>query len=129
MRIQSAMLCEAAVIVGNKLYVVGGALGSYTAPQFPTRIGLSVALILETEPDLGVTGEVEISVVNDAGPPVDRAVLNATIGDPGVPFAPWLTPAWAKVEIDAQHPGRVEVLLGSEGSIEHRLPIAIVGPA
>ena len=128
MRIQSAMLCDATVITGNKLYVLGAGIGTWTVPTFPSVVSLTVALVLETDPDLGVAGDIEIAVANGAGAEMPRASIHAEIHDPGAPMAPWVSPAWARIDVPVEHPGLVEVLLGLGGSIDIRLPIAILGP-
>ncbi len=123
------MLCDATVITGNKLYVIGAGLATWVVASFPAQVSLTVAMVLETDPDLGASGEIELGVANGAGPAMPTATMHAEITDPGAPMAPWVSPCWARIDVPVEHPGLVEVLLGIGGSIEIRLPIAILTPS
>lgn len=71
MRVQSALLCDAASVREGLLHVLGGGLTYGVRPSFPAPFGVYLAVVCETEQqDLGRRVELKVVVVHvDANEP------------------------------------------------------------
>lgn len=119
------MLCEAVHILSGKLYILGGALATWTM-ALPGEFPPVVALVVETEPDLGVEGDVVARLVSPTGTTVAECTVSIVVGDPGTAGAPWVAPIWLRFDGVVLEPGRYEVVISIGGSVEARLPITIL---
>jgi len=76
------MLCDAAAIVGTKLYVLGAALATWSANEFPAEVDLALAMILETELDVGATDQLDLQVVDHQSQTLIERRMIATVNPP-----------------------------------------------
>ena len=119
------MLCDTAVIVGAKLYVIGAGLAYWSANDFPASVDLTLSMVLETEIEISATGQLDVLVVDRQANTLLAGQFAVTVNPPLVDDAPAVLPVVAPVNFVVSEPGRVEVLVSIGGSVEARLPLAV----
>lgn len=129
MRIQSAMLCSAAMVENGKLFVLGASLASWWVPEFPSVATPVLAAVIEADRDLDA-GEATFAIkaVAAGGRVLLDAKLVAQIHGPDAPGYPWVLPFIAPLEIQVEEPGPIDVTIGTESGIEARIPLFFAVP-
>lgn len=130
MRVQSAMLCEAASIENGKLFVLGASLAVWRVPAFPATVMPILAGVIEADRDLD-EGEAHFTlrVVAADGSELLRGDVAVAITGPDTPGVPWILPLLAPLQILVTQPGPLDVTLGTNAGIESRIPLMVMPAA
>ena len=71
MKIDYAILADAAQAVGGKIFILGGGWNIFRSVNYPTPVQLAVAIGIGFEPnEIGVAYPVKIAIADEAGVPV-----------------------------------------------------------
>jgi hypothetical protein len=126
-RIQSALLCDAATIENGKLFALGGGIATWWVPAFPAEATPMLAGIAEADPDLD-QGEVRFSlrVQGADGSVLLDGVLAISIQGPSMPGVPWVTAFVAPLRIPASESAPVDIVLSDDTGVVSRLPLMIL---
>jgi hypothetical protein len=89
-RLDFALLADAASTVEGKIYILGGGVSRVTAPTLPWAQSLAVCLRLIADPDddLTVEREIEISIIDPSENTILGPVKAAMVGKPPPPADP-----------------------------------------
>jgi hypothetical protein len=127
MRIQSAMLCEAASIENGKLFVLGASLATWLVPGFPGTAAPVLVAIVEADRDIDLGEARFIIQVSAAGSQeLLRAEAVVQIHGPADPGVPWILPVMMPLQISVPQPTLVDVTIGTEAGIEARIPLMVM---
>jgi hypothetical protein len=118
MRVDTALLCEAATVREGLLYVLGGGIQRIALPQYPAVMPLTIALrIMLHRTELDNPHELQIRLLEEDGDEVVRVGMGFGIGDASdLPAGeeaaiavPWNFPGRPQLP----HPGRysLEILI------------------
>jgi hypothetical protein len=127
MRIQSAMLCEAATVENGKLFILGAGLASWTVPTFPAMASPVLVGVIEADPDIDQgQASFTISVVDRAGSALLTAEVAVNIQGDKTSEVPWIIPMIAPMQIPVAAPTPLDVLISSEAGIDVRIPLVVL---
>jgi hypothetical protein len=130
MRIQSAMLCEAATVENGKLFILGAGLASWAIPAFPAVAGPVLVGVIEADPDLDQgQASFTISVVDRAGAELLKANVAVSIQGDKASGIPWIIPMVAPMQIPVSGPAQLDVLIASDAGIDVRIPLVVLQQA
>jgi hypothetical protein len=130
MRIQSAMLCEAATVENGKLFILGAGLASWAIPSFPAVAGPVLVGVIEADPDLDQgQASFTISVVDRAGAELLKANVAVSIQGDKTSGIPWIIPMVAPMQIPVSGPAQLDVLIASDAGIDVRIPLVVLQQA
>lgn len=134
MRVTAALLADAAQVVGGKLYLMGGAFDTLTAPRFPaTHRSLSLVVVVEVGPgDRNRDLEVSTTLYDEDGQEIGvRSQGTFRVG------APSTLPAGATSliplvtvfgNIQFPEPGGYVFIVEHEGQELSRIPLRVQPP-
>ena len=133
MRLQSAMLADAARVAESKLYVFGGQWDRIYAHTFPaTHAGLTVVLVIEVSYAEALTDHhLRVGLMRDGDPvgPEARGLINVGHAPGTRPGAPSYVPIALTFEsLRFDHPGRYEWAVTLNGESVGSIPLAITRP-
>ena len=131
MKLQSAMLADAARVAENKLYVFGGQWDRIYTPSFPaTHAGLTVVLVIEVSYAEALTDHhLHVALMGDGTPigPEARGVINVGHAPGTSPGAPAYVPiALPFVGLLFDHPGRYEWVVTINDEPVGSIPLEVV---
>ncbi len=83
MRVDTALLCEAATVKDGLLYVLGGGIQRIAMPEFPAPLPLTIALrIMLHRTEVEIPHELQIRLLEEDGDEVVRVAMGFGVGDP-----------------------------------------------
>ena len=130
MRLQSAMLADAARVAESKLYVFGGQWDRIYAHTFPaTHAGLTVVLVIEVSHAEALTDHhLRVGLMRDGDPvgPEARGLINVGHAPGTRPGAPSYVPIALPFEsLRFDHPGRYEWAVTLNGEPVGSIPLEV----
>jgi hypothetical protein len=127
MRIQSAMLCEAASVENGKLFILGAGVATWLMPVFPSVASPVLVAIIEADPDLDQgQATFTISVIDRAGTALVNAEVAVNIQGERPSEIPWIVPMVAPMQIQVGGPTPLDVLISTEAGIDVRIPFMVM---
>jgi hypothetical protein len=116
MKIEYALLADAAQAVGGKIFILGGGWNVFRAANYPAPAQLAVAMgIGFAANEIGIRYPVKIAIADDAGIPVVPELNGQIETGQAVPDLPKGLPikiplAW-NVSFNVPHPGRYAIVI------------------
>ena len=131
MKLQSAMLADAARVAENKLYVFGGQWDRIYTPSFPaTHAGLTVVLVIEVSYVEALTDHhLRVALMGDGKPvgPEARGVINVGHAPGTTPGAPSYVPiALPFVSLQFEQAGRYEWVISINEEPMGSIPLEVM---
>jgi hypothetical protein len=129
-RVDAALLCDAATVREGLLHILGGGATVVSRAVFPTSLGLVMAVSLTVDPD-EVAGHHEIVVelaTMDEGQALGRAGLVWEAQEiPSTPFPeiPLQLPAVVPLQLTVPRPGAYRVRLLIDDRVERELALLV----
>lgn len=130
MKLQSAMLADAARVAENKLYVFGGQWDRVYTHAFPaTHAGLTVVLVFEVSYAEALTDHhLRVALMRDGEPigPEARGLINVGHAPGSTPGAPSYVPVTLPFDmLQFDHPGRYEWVVSMNDEPMGSIPLEI----
>lgn len=131
MRVDTALLCEAATVRDGLLYMLGGAVTTAVNAEYPAELGLTLALRIMLHPTEAATlHQLEIVLQDADGERIARVLGELQVTDPalitpgdeGETLIAWSFPG--KPELP--HPGRYSFELLIDGIHQRSIPLTAV---
>lgn len=128
MRVDTALLCEAATVRDQLFYILGGAINGVVNDSYPAELGLTLALRIMVHPtEMGAPHRLEILLQDEDGQQITRVNADVQLanpelvppGDEGEILIPWNFPA--KPLLPA--PGRYSFEVLIDGSHQLSIPL------
>ena len=125
MDLQTAMLCEAATVRDGLLYILGGGVSTYTVAQYPTPLGVSLAVLIELDYlDQGEPHGFRITLLDAEACELGRAEGEfATMVELDLNVVATLPAAIPLAGMTLPAPGNYEIRLEIDGNTRARLPL------
>jgi len=134
MRVDTALLCEAVTVRDGLLFILGGGITQGGRTEFPSPLGLSLALrILARPSELAHDHELEVLLQDEDGQKITKVELRmeGTEPPPGVQIPageemglpiPWTFPGRPMLP----HPGRYSFEILIDGDLKSSVPLNVV---
>lgn len=132
MRVDTALLCDAATVRDGLLHILGGGISQVERAEFPAELGVTLALrIMVHQTEAEDVHEVRIIVQGQDGEQVTEVRAQAQLGPPpegleasdeGAILLPWDFPGRPKLP----HPGRYSMEVLIDGHHEASVPFKAV---
>ena len=116
MKIEYAVLADAAQAVGGKIFILGGGWNVYRSANYPAPVQLAVAIGMGfTSNEIGIRYPLKIVIADEAGVPVVPEFNGQIETGPAAPDLPKSLPvkvplAW-NVSFAVPHPGRYGIVI------------------
>ena len=119
------MLCEAATVRDGLLYVLGGGIACYTAPQYPIRLQVSLAVLIELNYlDQSESHKFAITLLDHQACELDRAEGEfATVQELDLDSVAILPAAISLAGFSLPEAANYEIRLEIDGDTRARLPL------
>jgi hypothetical protein len=116
MKIDSALLADAAQAVGGKVYVLGGGWNLFRAPNFPAPVQLAIAIGLGfTAEEVGIQFPLNVAIADDNGVPVVPEMKGQVETGQPAPDVPKTAsvkiPVAINISLSLPHPGSYGIVV------------------
>lgn len=121
MKIEYALLADAAQAVGGKIFVLGGGWNLFRSPNFPAPVQLAVAIGLGFMPvEVGVKCPLSVMIADEAGVPIIPEIKGQVETGQTAPDAPRTAtikiPVAINVNLSLPHPGAYGIVVTAGSS-------------
>jgi hypothetical protein len=121
MKIDYALLADAAQAVGGKIFVLGGGWNLFRSPTFPAPVQLAVAIGLGfTSNEVGVKCPLSVVIADDAGVPIIPEVKGQVETGQAAPDMPKTAsvkiPVAININLSLPHPGTYGIVVTAGSS-------------
>jgi hypothetical protein len=115
MRVDTALLCEAATVRDGLLYILGGGIQRIELPDYPAPMPLTIALrVMLHRTEVETPHELQIRLLEEDGDEVVRVGMGFGVGDPaGLPVG-----EEAAIAVPWNFPGRPQLPHAGRYSME-----------
>jgi hypothetical protein len=116
MKIDYALLADAAQAVGGKVYVLGGGWNLFRAPNFPAPVQLAIAIGLGfTAEEVGIQFPLNVAIADDNGVPVVPEMKGQVETGQPAPDVPKTAsvkiPVAINISLSLPHPGSYGIVV------------------
>jgi hypothetical protein len=116
MKIDYALLADAAQAVGGKVYVLGGGWNLFRAPNFPAPVQLAIAIGLGfTGEEVGIQFPLNVAIADDNGVPVVPEMKGQVETGQPAPDVPKTAsvkiPVAINISLSLPHPGSYGIVV------------------
>jgi len=121
MKIEYALLADAAQAVGGKIFVLGGGWNLFRSPNFPAPVQLAVAIGLGfTSNEVGIKCPISVVIADDAGVPIIPEVKGQVETGQTAPDMPQTAsvkiPVAININLSLPHPGTYGIVVTAGSS-------------
>jgi Family of unknown function (DUF6941) len=121
MKIEYAVLADAAQAVGGKVFILGGGWNVFRAVNFPAPVQLAVAIGLAfTSNEVGIKFPLNISIADEAGVPIIPEIKGQVETGPTAPDVPKTAsvkiPVAININLSLPHPGAYGIVVTAGSS-------------
>jgi len=121
MKIEYALLADAAQAVGGKMFVLGGGWNLFRSPNFPAQVQLAVAIGLGfTTDEVGGKYPLSVVIADDAGVPIIPEMKGQVETGQSAPDVPKTAtvkiPVAINVNLSLPHPGQYGIIVTAGAS-------------
>jgi uncharacterized protein DUF6941 len=121
MKIEYALLADAAQAVGGKIFVLGGGWNLFRSPNFPAPVQLAVAIGLGfTSNEVGVKCPLSVVIADDSGVPIIPEVKGQVETGQTAPDMPRTAtvkiPVAININLSLPHPGTYGIVVTAGSS-------------
>jgi len=121
MKIEYALLADAAQAVGGKIFVLGGGWNLFRSPNFPAPVQLAVAIGLGfTSNEVGIKCPISVVIADDAGVPIIPEVKGQVEAGQTAPDMPQTAsvkiPVAININLSLPHPGTYGIVVTAGSS-------------
>ena len=116
MKIEYALLADAAQAVGGKVYILGGGWNLFRAPNFPAPVQLAIAVGLGfTSDEVGIQFPLNVVIADEAGVPVVPEMKGQVETGQPAPDVPKTAsvkiPVAINISLSLPHPGTYGIVV------------------
>ena len=121
MKIEYAVLADAAQAVGGKVFILGGGWNVFRAASFPAPVQLAVAIGLGfTSNEVGIKFPLNVSIADEAGVPIIPEMKGQVETGPTAPDVPKTAsvkiPVAININLSLPHPGTYGIVVTAGSS-------------
>ena len=121
MKIEYALLADAAQAVGGKIFVLGGGWNLFRSANFPAPVQLAVAIGLGfTSNEVGIKCPISVVIADDAGVPIIPEVKGQVEAGQTAPDMPQTAsvkiPVAININLSLPHPGTYGIVVTAGSS-------------
>lgn len=131
MRVDTALVCDAATVREGLLHILGGGITQLVRPEYPAELGVTLALRIMVHPtEMDHPHDLEIVLQDDDGQQITKVELHVEVGehadvpagDEGEIIVPWNFPGRPQIP----HVGRYSFEILIDGNHQLSVPLRAI---